>query len=490
MKFSKILILITALTVSVHVNAADSDGDGIDDTEDNCQLISNPGQEDTDRDFFGNACDADLNNDGIVNTLDLGQYRKIFGSSDQDYDFNVHADLNSDGIINTLDVGKLRILFGKSPGPRGLTPAELDPPTLVVDTSIQPSVATIPAVIAGNAPRPLTRLTSSNDHGYSVDIVEQEVILITSDPQEKDDFVSRWNGVVLSSLDTSSLGNTSNPTFVYVINVNPSTVDSSQLNQQLVAIDQHAHGSYKISSTNGLKLLALVAQERLNNGLNLSLNMLLKSADYEHRSTNESNSGVLGTILLPPPSIPFPYQDNAYLWPYLNYNPDPDFFDQVYPLDTGVAEAWRLIEPTGKLVPSVNVAIFDGGFIPNTDFPPYEMIGETHIPNPDPTGCGNGSPALPGTPCYWHGTYVTLAGFALPNNGFGSAGPGGPVTNLILAQSPVVDERAILDFIEKNIPAALDQRPRIINLSFSLEVPEWLCTIACGPLEFIMNDVL
>ncbi len=92
----------------------DSDGDGVTDDIDNCTLAPNVAQTDSDGDNIGNVCDADLNNDCIVNALDLGTFRSVFFSA------NADADLNGDGIVNALDLGVFKGLFFGVPGPSGL----------------------------------------------------------------------------------------------------------------------------------------------------------------------------------------------------------------------------------------------------------------------------------------------------------------------------------------------------------------------------------
>lgn len=94
--------------------AADADLDGLHDHADNCSLVYNPDQIDTDLDGFGNACDADLNGDCMVNTTDLGLFKSVFFS---DY---AHADFNGDGVVNPLDLGIFRSLVFLPPGPSGL----------------------------------------------------------------------------------------------------------------------------------------------------------------------------------------------------------------------------------------------------------------------------------------------------------------------------------------------------------------------------------
>ena len=64
--------------MSLRVLAAltDADADGVFDDKDNCLEISNRTQVDADDDGYGNACDADITNDGIVNFADLAIMKK------------------------------------------------------------------------------------------------------------------------------------------------------------------------------------------------------------------------------------------------------------------------------------------------------------------------------------------------------------------------------------------------------------------------------
>lgn len=63
----------------------DLDGDGVKNTLDNCRLVSNPNQTNTDGDVEGNACDADDDNDGIDDQFDncplaVNYYRVAFSN--------------------------------------------------------------------------------------------------------------------------------------------------------------------------------------------------------------------------------------------------------------------------------------------------------------------------------------------------------------------------------------------------------------------------
>ncbi len=105
--------------IDVHETAApapDSDADGIDDNNDNCLLVANTAQLDTNNDGFGNRCDADINDDGIVNFGDLAIFKSRFGSND------ANADLDGSGFVNFADLAILKQRFGLPPGPSALAP--------------------------------------------------------------------------------------------------------------------------------------------------------------------------------------------------------------------------------------------------------------------------------------------------------------------------------------------------------------------------------
>jgi hypothetical protein len=94
--------------------SGDSDADGVPDAGDNCTLVANADQRDTNHDGFGNACDPDLDNDGITNFSDLGLFKVAFFTTDPD------ADFDGDGNVNFVDLAVIKQLFFLPPGPSGL----------------------------------------------------------------------------------------------------------------------------------------------------------------------------------------------------------------------------------------------------------------------------------------------------------------------------------------------------------------------------------
>jgi len=89
----------------------DTDLDGVFDHTDNCSLAPNPSQLDADADGFGNACDADLNNDGAVGFDDVALILARLGTP------HPAADLNGDGAVGLDDVSAALGKVGTAPGP-------------------------------------------------------------------------------------------------------------------------------------------------------------------------------------------------------------------------------------------------------------------------------------------------------------------------------------------------------------------------------------
>ncbi|MEO1573365.1 MAG: Ig-like domain-containing protein [Pseudomonadota bacterium] len=165
---SRVLTAAVALfSASVYAGGVDTDGDGVLDSADNCVVVANADQRDTDGDSLGNACDADLNQDCVVNVIDLGILRSVFFSSDE------NADFNGDGVVNVVDLGVLRQRFFAAPGPSGL--ANDCAPVLTIEGRVEAFVSdswTVTATVDGTAAGggQLVFSTSTGDGSYTLPV--------------------------------------------------------------------------------------------------------------------------------------------------------------------------------------------------------------------------------------------------------------------------------------------------------------------------------
>ena len=96
--------------------APDADLDGLLDFADNCLLLPNSAQTDSDGDGFGNMCDADFDNNGFVNFGDFARFTNAWSIN---YEGGVYADefdMNGDGQLNFGDFGLFVRNFNKPVG--------------------------------------------------------------------------------------------------------------------------------------------------------------------------------------------------------------------------------------------------------------------------------------------------------------------------------------------------------------------------------------
>ena len=163
----------------------DTDSDGLPDSQDNCIDVANADQRDTDGDGYGNRCDPDFNNDGIVGPYDLSVFKAVYGSTSAP-----DQDLNGDGIVGPYDLSAFKAYYGKSPGPsckdlpNGCMPSNalLDPsivtfttapstPVSATDPVTDPALLNDPVPVTGPVADPATVSDAVTVTGSAADTV-------------------------------------------------------------------------------------------------------------------------------------------------------------------------------------------------------------------------------------------------------------------------------------------------------------------------------
>jgi hypothetical protein len=116
-----LLLALPAWAGSVICPGPDTDSDGTPDVCDNCSVVPNPTQFDGDSDGFGNRCDADFDNNGVVGLTDYGILGKNWNQTVPPAPTYVDCDEN--GAIGLTDFGVMGKYWNLAPGPACGQPA-------------------------------------------------------------------------------------------------------------------------------------------------------------------------------------------------------------------------------------------------------------------------------------------------------------------------------------------------------------------------------
>jgi len=349
--------------------------------------------------------------------------------------------------------------------------------SVTVDPNLAPIIESQPG-FDGAPPRPLALMQSSIGGGISFHFVENEIYLITDNPQDLVDLRGRWPSMLLVEVPFDLFDQGSSQETMYLLQVDPAAADPARIRDNLEGAVPGLVGEYSVSSDTALRLIALVATEIGDHGLRVGINPVMEIDTVARRNVAEALSGNdidAGTLV-------YPYDRNAFAWPFAKRE---DQFPSAYsqPLNTGAAEAVRVVGAAGRLSNSVRVMIADAGFFPNEDYPTYDIVNGLRGSNP--VGCGDGPP-VPGDACDTHGTHVTLTGFGRMDNRFGTFGPGGEVSNLLLLQSPSMDFSGFVNYFVQGVRAFAANPPDIVNISASTRIPGGWCFLACEPLDLLI----
>ena len=351
-----------------------------------------------------------------------------------------------------------------------------------VDSTLTPVIQSQPG-FDGGADRPLALMHTDLGNGYSFHFVENEIYLITDDPQDLVALQSRWPSTVLVEVDLDVFDTGATQDRLYLLEVDPSAADPGRIRDNLEGLIPELAGTYSVSSETALRTLALAAIEIGDHGLRVGINPVLETDTVARRSTEEAASGdPICSGGDDPPSCPgallYTYARDAFEWPFAKRESQlPSSYP--LPLNTGAAEAVRLVNAGVVLFDKVRVMIADAGFFPNEDFPPFDIVNGLRGDNPV---CEPNRPV-----CDTHGTHVTLTGFARIDDSFGTFGPGGEVSELLLLQSPSLDLAGFIRYLTEGVREFELDPPEIINISSSISVAGGWCFLACEPLDVVIS---
>jgi hypothetical protein len=319
-------------------------------------------------------------------------------------------------------------------------------PSVALARALEPAVPTLPPLGSDGHKRKVARV--DGEHSVPADFVAGELIVSAAGKAAFGRVADRWRGKVVKVVKPRAAGLDVDP--IALIRIDASRADVGALPKRLQALQERPTGELRVSSRAGLRLLAAAAEEA-KRGTHVGVNYLTQPDGFEDRTTTEA------------PAFPG-FKTNAFDWLYMG---------AAFP-SLGAAEAWRTLSIGGKLANKVDMAIIDGGFQPNADFPPGTTALSVY-PGLDPIGTPNAfQPSKP-----WHGTNVAEIAAAVPDNAFGVAGAAGPVARLHLVYTTGDMFMGIAA-----VSAAVADGARILNMSYGAAIPATL-SFTVGPFSAV-----
>jgi serine protease len=322
------------------------------------------------------------------------------------------------GLVVGLAAAGVGVWVWRSDGPGGAAaqPAQqaepAQPTTFEVDGAVRPDTATVVGFREGEPPRPVGRVVSAD--GVASDLVLDELVVSAGDRGALEASLGRLRGSVVDELDGA-----------YLVRVDPSTVDTARAGEDFERFEP-GHGKTTVDSERTLRLLAALARETAEHGTEVAPNWL-----------TEGEAIGDGRVVEGVQSKP-----NAFDWSFIRTGG---------PMDTGVGAAWQLLQHHGRLDNKVKIMIDDGGFVDNKDFPPAKKIRKAKWND--------------GHRFKWHGTNVALTAMGQLDNQYGTAGPAGPVGELIA----VAHADGTYDALRRVRDMVDEERPHILNMSWTTQ---------------------
>jgi serine protease len=362
-------------------------------------------------------------------------------------------------LLSALGLGVLTLLASVSAGcgsDESDSSQRLPLPSFEVDSSLQPHQSAIAGVDDGPE-RALGAISSPS--GGRADFVLRELTVISTDKAKVEALAKRWNGSIIKEVNTSALADGANGVpNVYLVSIDPSLADTDAMPEALQKIDRGARGAHRVSSTEALQTLAAAAAEAAVDPnaetWKVAANFLLEPSGIWEGKSTEHPTGEAG-------------------W-------SPNAYDAKYMKEYKVLQAWDALAAAGKLENRVKIMVLDGGFVPNPDFPAQASIkpdNQWQVKNPETCG---------GSPCPWHATNTVSAAMGRLDNGYGAAGPAGPIAELVAVQSPSWDIFQIINWLNTGVMPALGKGPRVINISATGTIPG-IFGFAVKPLDLVIS---